>query len=140
MTIETFATTTNAVSIFLVLSFVIEITLTPIFNWRVYLRRFNGATYIHPLTLAATYLLLKQYSMDPTEMLFDAFAPNFVDGTGSTLISAFLIMFGSEGVFRFLSWSGVQSQSRRIQRAQAAQIDRRTRSSTESIDTFERKT
>lgn len=103
-----------------VLSIIVELTLAPIFNWRVYQRHFDGSTYIHPLTLVVTFALLWSYGINPVQTLIDAFASDFSFGAGGSFASALLVMFGSQGVYRVFDRMRVQSRTRRNERAQEA--------------------
>lgn len=106
----------------LVLSAVFESAMTPIFNWRVFLSRFEGKGIKTPLTIAVALAVFWKYDIDLVRELLVAMGrePSSVplSLTGKVL-SAFLISGGSQGVFDLLKKLGFRDEKAREQRLRA---------------------
>ena len=113
----------NVLLALVVISIIVELTLAPIFNWRVYLKRFDGSSYLHPLTWVVTLALFWFYGINPIQALLDAYAQGIDTGIGGSALSALLVMFGSQGVYRIFDVFRIQSRDRRNERMEEARRD-----------------
>lgn len=104
--------------LFLVLSLVFESAMSAIFDWRVFIRYFEGRGVKTPLLVAIAFLMCVQYDLDIVHDLLVALGET---GTGATtagqFFTALLIAGGSGGIFRIFSRLGIRSPEERDQRA-----------------------
>ena len=110
--------------IFVVLSVVFEVALTPIFNWRIFLARFESRGFKTPITVILAFLVFWRYDLDIiTDLLI--VLRHLEPGTGSTLggqaLTALLIAGGSDGVFRIFAKLGIRNPEARKLKAEEAQ-------------------
>ena len=100
--------------VFLVLSVVFEVALTPIFNWRVFLARFDGKGVKTPLTFLIALLVFLNYDLDIVRDVLNALDQK-IDGkeVGLTvpgqIITALLIAGGSSGIQQIFSKLGIRN-------------------------------
>lgn len=89
--------------VFLVLSVVFEAALTPIFNWRLFIRKLGGTGVKTPITIILALLIFWKYDLDIINDLLIAL-DQISDDSPITfwgqVITAFLIAGGSDGIFR----------------------------------------
>ena len=117
--------------VFLVLSIVFEVALTPIFNWRIFLAYFEGKGYKTPMTVVLAFLVFWGYNLDIITDLLHILTPNItIEGPtkGGQVLTALLIAGGSSGFFQVLkklNLIDVEGRTRRLQEAQSWQAKRR---------------
>ena len=98
--------------VFLVLSAIFEIALTPIFNSRLFLARFDGKGVKIPLTLILALLVFWNYNLDVLRGVLVALDIPDVNTSPTfwgKVITAFLIAGGSDGVFRIFTKLGIRN-------------------------------
>jgi hypothetical protein len=107
---------------FLVLSVVFEVALTPVFNWRIFLRYFDGKGLKTPLTIILAFLMFWGYRLDIIRDILVAL--NYTD-PGITfwgqVITAMLIAGGSDGVFRVFTKLGIRNPAEAEEKAKIEQ-------------------
>ncbi|MFZ4664110.1 MAG: hypothetical protein ACOYNY_44335 [Caldilineaceae bacterium] len=93
----------------LILCIVVEIALAPIFEWRLYLSRYEGSSYIHPLTIVVTLALLWWYNIDIVGAFVAALGIAHEDRGISEILTTVLVMFGSQGVLRIFNFFSLRN-------------------------------
>jgi len=106
---------------FLVLSAVFEVALTPLFNWRIFLRHFEGKGWKTPITVFMAYVVFWGYGMDIVYDLLTALGYEVSRGFGGQLLTALLIAGGSSGIFQIFRTLKIREDedSRRTRTAEA---------------------
>lgn len=108
---------------FLVLAVVFEVALTPIFNWRMFLRHFEGRGWKTPIAVLLAWLVFATAKLDIFQELMVAFEADFPQaGLGkwaSTFVTALLIAGGSDGIFRIFARLGIRNPTERRDKAVA---------------------
>lgn len=104
--------------VFLVLSLVFETAMTPIFNWRVFLRHFEGRGVKVPLTIGLAFLIFWGYDLDIVERLLTALGHEQSSNFGGRVLTALLIAGGSDGVFRVFARLGIRDPQDRREKAE----------------------
>jgi hypothetical protein len=89
--------------VFLVLSVVFEVALTPLFNWRVFMARFEGEGYKIPITVALAFIVFWGYGLDIISDLLTAMNKPIGVSLGGQILTALLIAGGSSGVFQIFT-------------------------------------
>ncbi len=107
--------------VFLVLSAIFEIALTPIFNSRYFLGRFDGKGVKIPLTLILALLVIWKYDLDVLRDVLVALGYKASPTFWGQVITAFLIAGGSDGVFRLFTKLGIRNPTEMKKKAKAAQ-------------------
>lgn len=103
--------------VILVLSVVFEVALTPVFNWRVFLRYAEGKGYKTPIVIGVALLVFWSYELDIIRDLLVALGHSAQLTFGGQLLTALLIAGGSDGVFRILTRLKVRDPEQRKQKA-----------------------
>ncbi len=100
--------------VFLVLSIVFESALTPVFNWRVFRKRFDGKGVKTPIVVILAFVVFWNYDLDIVNDVLVAM--NYLAETtprGHTLpgqaLTALLIAGGSSGIFNIYKRLGIRS-------------------------------
>ncbi len=100
--------------VFLVLSIVFESALTPVFNWRVFRKRFDGKGVKTPIVVILAFVVFWNYDLDIVNDILVAM--NYLAETtprGHTLpgqaLTALLIAGGSSGIFNIYKRLGIRS-------------------------------
>jgi len=115
----------NVLSLLFVISIVFETALTPIFNWRVFARHFEGKGAKTPITVFSAVVLLWNYDIDIFKHLIDAFE-NAEDNTGSSssfvgrIMTGVLVAGGSGAVFNIFTKMGLRNPEKLVAKAQEA--------------------
>ncbi len=103
----------NVLFVFLILSVVFETALTPVFNWRVFAKHFEGKGVKTPVTISLAFFVFWSYDLDIINILLEALqfdaAPNF----GGRVLTAMLIGGGSDGIFRIFTKLGIRNPEER---------------------------
>jgi hypothetical protein len=86
--------------VFLVMSVVFEMALTPIFNWRIFLKHLEGKGWKTPITVALAFLVFWGYKLDIIRDLLVALGYEAQLTFGGQVLTALLVAGGSDGVFR----------------------------------------
>lgn len=89
--------------VFLILSVVFEVALTPLFNWRVFMARFEGKGYKTPITVVLAFVVFWGYDLDIISDLLVAMNRSAKMSIGGQILTALLIAGGSSGVFQILT-------------------------------------
>ena len=89
--------------VFLVLSVVFEVALTPLFNWRVFMARFEGKGYKTPITVALAFIVFWGYGLDIIKDLLVALGKPASQSIGGQILTALLIAGGSSGVYQIFT-------------------------------------
>jgi hypothetical protein len=108
---------------FLVLSVVFETALTPIFNWTVFCKNFEGKGVKTPITVIAALVIFWGYDLDILNDILWAFGRSESQTATSfsgEFISALLIAGGSDGIFRIFTRLGIRNPMEREKKAEAA--------------------
>ena len=112
--------------LFLVLSVVFEVALTPVFNSRFYLAYLDGQGLKIPITIALALLVFWAYDLDIIRDTLnaleqkDAFGKRISLSFGGQILTALLIAGGSDGIFRIFSKLGIRNPAeRKIKAAEA---------------------
>jgi hypothetical protein len=103
--------------VFLVLSIVFESALTPIFNWRVFLARFDEKGLKTPITVILALIVFRSYGLDIIKDLLDALGHPADKSWGGQILTSFLIAGGSDGIFRIYSKLNIRNPSAREEKA-----------------------
>jgi hypothetical protein len=82
---------------FLVLSVVFETAMTPIFNWRFFLKHFEGKGVKTPLTVGLAFLVFWSYNLDIVRDILRIWDETINLSLGGQFITALLIAGGSDG-------------------------------------------
>ncbi|MFH1214687.1 MAG: hypothetical protein V1681_11400 [Candidatus Neomarinimicrobiota bacterium] len=106
---------------FLVLSVVFETAMTPIFNWRFFLKHFEGKGVKTPLTICLAFLIFWTYNLDIVSDTLNALEYQAKINIGGQFVTALLIAGGSDGVFRIFTKLGIRNPTERIAKAAAMQ-------------------
>jgi len=106
--------------VFLVLSVVFEVALTPIFNWRVFLKHLEGKGWKTPITVALAFIVFWSYDLDVVKDLLVALGYSASQTTGGQVLTALLIAGGSDGVLRIFTKLGIRDPAERKRRADEA--------------------
>ncbi len=89
--------------VFLVLSVVFEVALTPIFNWRMFMAHFEGKGYKTPITVVLAFIVFWGYGLDIISELLTALGKPTGKSVGGQILTALLIAGGSSGVFQIFT-------------------------------------
>ncbi len=109
--------------VFLTLSVVFEVAMTPIFNWRVFAERFEGKGVKTPLTVVAALLVFWKYDLDIVADLLAALGKSgsaIETSFAGQVLTALLIAGGSDGVFRIFTVLKIRNPAEREEKAQQA--------------------
>lgn len=102
--------------VFLVLSVVFEVALTPIFNWRIFIEHLDGRGAKIPITIILALLIFWKYDLDIIRDLLVAL-DQIPDDRPITfwgqVITAFLIAGGSDGIFRIFKLLKIRTPDER---------------------------
>ena len=113
---------TSVLMVFLVLSVVFEVALTPLFNWRIFLQYFEGRGLKTPITVIAALLVFWKYDLDIIkDLLVVLNKPDPGITLGGQFITALLIAGGSDGVFRIFTVLKIRNPEERDEKAKEAQ-------------------
>lgn len=112
----------NVLFLVLALSLVFESAMSVLFDWRIFIRYFEGRGVKTPLIIAVAFLVFLNYDLDIVAELLRGFpgihAQNIGDATlPGQLLTALLIAGGSGGVFRIFARLGIRSPEEREQKA-----------------------
>ncbi|MGD2271346.1 MAG: hypothetical protein PVI06_13155 [Desulfobacterales bacterium] len=89
--------------VFLVLSVVFEVALTPLFNWRIFMLHFEGKGYKTPITVVLAFIVFWSYGLDIIRDLLVALGQPANQSIGGQILTALLIAGGSSGVFQIFT-------------------------------------
>jgi hypothetical protein len=89
--------------VFLVLSVVFEVALTPLFNWRIFMVHFEGKGYKTPITVVLAFIVFWSYGLDIIRDLLVALGQPANKSLGGQILTALLIAGGSSGVFQIFT-------------------------------------
>jgi hypothetical protein len=120
---------------FLVLSIVFEVALTPVFNWRIFLRYFDGKGLKTPITIILAFLMFWGYRLD---IIRDILVALKYTDPGITfwgqVITAMLIAGGSDGVFRIFTKLGIRNPAEAAAKAEIEQQTLKERAAARAAD------
>jgi hypothetical protein len=98
---------------FLVLSVIFEVALTPIFNWRIFIIRFDKKGYKTPITIMLALLTFWIYDLDIFAEILAFFGLPGEKGIMGKVITALLIAGGSSGVLTIFTKLGIRNPEER---------------------------
>lgn len=104
--------------VFLVLSLVFEVALTPIFNWRIFMQRFDGKGLKVPITVILAFVVFWSYDLDIIRDLLVSLRYEADATVGGQVLTALLIAGGSDGIFRIFIKLGIRNPKARRQEIQ----------------------
>jgi len=126
----------NVLVLVLVLSLVFESAMSVIFDWRLFIRHFEGRGVKTPFIIGVAFLIFLNYNLDIINQLLAAFPGADVQTGAATLpgqlLTALLIAGGSGGVFRIFSRLGIRSPEERDRKAREERASRSDASRDES--------
>ncbi len=102
----------------LVLSIVFEAAMTPIFNWRLFLKYAEGKGMKTPIVIGTAFLVFWSYDLDIIHNLLLALGQKAECGFGGQVLTALLIAGGSDGVFRIFTKLGIRNPAERKKKAE----------------------
>lgn len=120
----------NILVVFLVLSIVFEMALTPIFTWRVFLSYCHKRGFKTPMTVALAFLVFWGYDLDIITDLLNVLKPTMrITGPspGGQFLTALLIAGGSSGIFQIFTKLGIRNPVETEKKAIEARAMRLTR-------------
>ena len=106
--------------VILVLSVVFEVALTPVFNWRVYLKHAEGKGYKTPLLIGTALLVFWSYDLDIIRDLLVALGHTASLTFGGQVLTALLIGGGSDGVYRIFTKLNIRNPAERKEKTAQA--------------------
>ncbi len=104
--------------ILLVLSVVFEVAMTPIFNWSVFLKYFEGKGVKTPVTVVLAFIVFWSYDIDIVKDLLNSLNYDAQLTIGGQALTALLIAGGSDGIFRIFSKLGIRNPTERKRKAE----------------------
>jgi len=112
----------NVLFLVLALSLVFESAMSVLFDWRIFIRYFEGRGVKTPLVITVAFLVFLNYDLDIVAELLRGFpeihAQNIGDATlPGQVLTALLIAGGSGGVFRIFTRLGIRSPEERDRKA-----------------------
>ena len=112
----------NVLFLVLALSLVFESAMSVLFDWRLFIRYFEGRGVKTPLIIAVAFLVFLNYDLDIVAELLRGFPEIQAQNIGSPtlpgqLLTALLIAGGSGGVFRIFARLGIRSPEERNRKA-----------------------
>lgn len=110
----------DALLAFLVLSIVFEVALTPIFNWRIFLKHFESKGWKTPITVGLAFIVFWSYELDVVRDLLVALGYSATKTVGGQILTALLIAGGSDGVFRIFAKLNIRDPADRARRTAEA--------------------
>lgn len=126
----------NVLFVFLVLSVVFESAMSVIFDWRVFIRHFEGRGVKTPVIVGSAFLVFWSYDLDIVYNLLDALnwgtASKSVTGQ---FLTALLIAGGSGGIFRIFSRIGIRNPEERRRKAREERSETSEPEAVDSSDT-----
>jgi len=129
----------NVLFLVLALSLVFESAMSVIFDWRLFIRYFEGRGVKSPLIVAVAFLVFLNYDLDIVAELLKGFpeisGPIEDSSLPGQLLTALLIAGGSGGVFRIFARLGIRSPEERDKKAQQERAQMEKASDAESSDT-----
>lgn len=118
----------NILAMFAVLSVFFEMALAPIFNWRFFVRRWEGKGVKTPITIVVAALLFYSMDLNVFKEIMVAFGKTDTASTGigdfvGKLVTSFLIAGGSGGVFNIYTKLGMRNPFAAKQKAEEARAE-----------------
>lgn len=116
----------DALLIFLVLSVALEAALTPLFNWRIYMRHLEGKGAKTVITVILAYLVLYRYDLDVFRDIVVAFGvaePSEDHSFVGQVLTAFLVAGGSDGILRIYDKLKIRDLKARKEKADKIKAD-----------------
>lgn len=106
--------------LFLVLSVVFEVALTPIFNWRYFLLHFESKGIKTPVTVILAFMVFWGYGLDIIKDVLVSLGYSASKTLGGQFLTALLIAGGSDGVLRIFTKLGIRNPIERKEKAKEA--------------------
>ncbi len=105
--------------VILVLSVVFEVAMTPIFNWRVFLKYGEGKGWKTPIVIGSALTVFWSYDLDIIKDLLIALGQKDAAlSFGGQFLTALLIAGGSDGVFRIFTKLNIRNPEERKEKAE----------------------
>jgi hypothetical protein len=109
--------------VFLAIAVVFEAAMSAIFDWRVFLRYFEGRGVKTPLLVGVAFLVCSEYDLDILSKILVALDQGGSPKTVGKVVTALLISGGSSAVFRVYSNLGIRNPAERDRRAREERKD-----------------
>ncbi|MDD5059066.1 MAG: hypothetical protein PHQ60_14450 [Sideroxydans sp.] len=97
---------------YLAISIIFEVALHPVFNWSIFMKRFDGKGLKTPITVITAFIVFQNYDMD---IIRDVLNAQHIDGStthslaaGGKFLTALLIAGGSAGVLQIFRKLGIR--------------------------------
>lgn len=103
--------------LFLAVAVVFEAAMSAIFDWRVFIRYFEGRGVKTPILVVTALFVTYQYDLDVLNQILEALDQNGSQETVGKFITALLISGGSSAVYRVYSNLGIRSPAERKRKA-----------------------
>jgi len=116
---ETLTAIGTVLFVFLVLSIIFEAALTPLFNWRIFVRHFEGRGVKTPIVVVLAFVFFWSFGLDIVSEVLAALTtdmspePTF----GGQVLTALLIAGGSDGIFRIFTRLKIRDPAERVRKA-----------------------
>lgn len=103
--------------VFLAIAVVFEAAMSAIFDWRVFLRYFEGRGVKTPLLVGVAFLVCSEYDLDILSKILVTLDQGGSPKTVGKVVTALLISGGSSAVFRVYSNLGIRNPAERDRKA-----------------------
>jgi hypothetical protein len=121
----------NVLFLFLALSLIFESAMSVIFDWRLFIRYFEGRGIKTPVIVGTAFLVFWSYDLDIVHDLLVALDQGTPEkSVMGQFLTALLIGGGSGGIFRIFARLGIRSPEERRRKAQKERAD----DATDSMD------
>jgi len=123
----------NVLFLFLALSLVFESAMSVIFDWRLFIRHFEGRGVKTPVIVGTAFLVFWSYDLDIVHDLLRALNQGTPEkSVMGQFLTALLIAGGSGGIFRIFARLGIRSPEARRRKAQEERAEQSTRETDDS--------
>ncbi len=130
--------------VFVVLSVVFEVALTPVFSWRIFLKHCYKKGYRTPIAVGLAFLVFWAYDLNIITQLLevlnqpippksDSFVTTWGTTWGGKALTALLIAGGSSGIFQIFTRLGLRNPFAIGEKAREAQGTENSRAFTEIV-------
>lgn len=109
----------NVLFVFIAIAVVFEAAMSAIFDWRVFIRYFEGRGVKTPVLVGVALLVTFTYDLDVLHQILQALSRDSDPTDPGKLITAFLISGGSSAVFQVYSNLGIRNPAERARKAEA---------------------
>lgn len=125
---------TGVLIVILVLSVVFEVAMTPIFNWRIFLKYGEGKGWKTPIVIGTGLIVFWSYDIDIIRDLMNSLGQTKDISRGGQLLTALLIAGGSDGVFRIFTKFNIRNPVERKEKAALVRAEEKKKKEDEAIE------